>query len=74
MDILVSSNLERLLYLASGKDTELVSYLMNQLVTKGVYTVPAQVMDTIRETFDAGLPPTTRRVRLSVLPGRIVVC
>ena len=29
MDILVSSNLERLLYLASGKDTELVSYLMN---------------------------------------------
>ena len=54
MDILVSSNLERLLYLASGKDTELVSYLMNQLVTKGIYTVPAQVMDTIRETFDAG--------------------
>ena len=54
MDILVSSNLERLLYLASGKDTELVSYLMNQLVTKGIYTVPAQVMDTIRETFDVG--------------------
>ncbi len=54
MDILVSSNLERLLYLASGKDTELVSYLMNQLVTKGIYTVPEQVMDTIRETFDAG--------------------
>lgn len=54
MDILVSSNLERLLYLASSKDTELVSYLMNQLVTEGVYTVPAQVMDTIRKTFDAG--------------------
>lgn len=54
MDILVSSNLERLLYLASGKDTELVSYLMNQLVTEGVYTVPAQVMNAIRETFDAG--------------------
>ena len=54
MDILVSSNLERLLYLASGKDTELVSYLMNQLVTKGIYKVPAQVMDAIRETFDAG--------------------
>ena len=54
MDILVSSNLERLLYLASGKDTELVSYLMNQLVTKGIYTIPAQVMDTIRQTFDAG--------------------
>ena len=54
MDILVSSNLERLLYLASGKDTELVSYLMNQLVTKGIYTVPAQVMDTIRQTFEAG--------------------
>ena len=54
MDILVSSNLERLLYLASGKDTELVSYLMNQLVTKGIYTVPEQVMDTIRETFDDG--------------------
>lgn len=54
MDILVSSNLERLLYLASGKDTELVSYLMNQLVAKGIYTVPTQIMDTIRQTFDAG--------------------
>ena len=54
MDILVSSNLERLLYLASNKDAELVSYLMRQLVTEGVYTVPTQVMDTIRETFDAG--------------------
>ena len=60
MDILVSSNLERLLYLASGKDTELVSYLMKQLVVEGIYTVPAQVMDTIRESFDAGFATDTQ--------------
>ena len=37
MDILVSSNLERLLYLLSG-DTELVARLMKQLNTEGSYS------------------------------------
>ena len=50
MDILVSSNLERLLYLLSG-DTALVADLMKQLNTQGVYTVPAALLDTIQTEF-----------------------
>ena len=54
MDILVSSNLERLLYLMSGCDTRLVAQLMNQLNTEGVYTVPAAMKDAIDREFWAG--------------------
>ena len=50
MDILVSSNLERLLYLLSG-DTALVADLMNKLNTEGVYTVPAQLLEKIQKEF-----------------------
>ena len=50
MDILVSSNLERLLYLLSG-DTALVSELMAKLSTEGVYTVPASVKNAIQAEF-----------------------
>ena len=50
MDILVSSNLERLLYLLSG-DTKLVAGLMRELNTQGVYTVPAQLMEKIQSQF-----------------------
>ena len=54
MDILVSSNLERLLYYASDGDCELVASLMGQLADKGFYTVPKAVMDEIRSTFSCG--------------------
>ena len=54
MDILVSSNLERLLYYASDGDCELVASLMADLAEKGVYTVPDAVMDEIRSTFACG--------------------
>ena len=50
MDILVSSNLERLLYLLSG-DTELVASLMKQLNEEGVYTVPAELLQKIQKEF-----------------------
>ena len=50
MDILVSSNLERLLYLLSG-DTELVASLMKQLNTEGVYTVPEKLHEAIKAEF-----------------------
>ena len=53
MDILVSSNLERLLYLLSG-DTELVASLMKQLNEQGSYTVPANLLEAIQEEFWAG--------------------
>ena len=53
MDILVSSNLERLLFLLSG-DTELVASLMNQLNTQGSYTVPDTLKAAIQAEFWAG--------------------
>ena len=54
MDILVSSNLERLLYLMSGCNTELVAELMGKLNRDGVYTVPAVMKDAIDREFWAG--------------------
>ena len=50
MDILVSSNLERLLYLLSG-DASLVSDLMRQLNQEGSYTVPSQLLEKIQSLF-----------------------
>lgn len=54
MDILVSSNLERLLFYLSGEDTELVASLMAQLAEEGHYTVPAGLLDRLHETFACG--------------------
>ena len=53
MDILVSSNLERLLSLISD-DPILVSELMEKLDREGYYTVPGEVLATIRADFRAG--------------------
>ena len=53
MDILVSSNLERLLYFLS-QDTVLVASLMKQLNTEGVYTVPGELKAKMDEEFWAG--------------------
>ncbi|MFC2283270.1 MAG: threonine synthase, partial [Lachnoanaerobaculum saburreum] len=39
MDILISSNLERLIYLSCGSDGEYVKKLMKELATDGKYTV-----------------------------------
>ena len=50
MDILVSSNLERLLYLLSG-DTALVADLMKRLNTQGSYTVPTDLLAKIQGEF-----------------------
>ena len=53
MDILVSSNLERLLYLMSG-DTGLVAELMNKLNETGSYTVPETLLAKLQSQFWAG--------------------
>ena len=53
MDILVSSNLERLLYLLSG-DAGLVADMMEKLSTEGCYTVPDSLLKAIQAEFEAG--------------------
>ncbi len=54
MDILVSSNLERLLFYASNGDTSLVSGLMKALSTEGVYTLSGEPLAAIQSLFYAG--------------------
>ncbi len=53
MDILVSSNLERLLYHMSGSDT-LVRKWMGELTKTGEYQIPGDVLAAIRQSFAAG--------------------
>lgn len=54
MDILISSNLERLLYHMSGEDDKLITDLMNKLATDGKYTVSDKLISDIQKVFDAG--------------------
>ena len=54
MDILISSNLERLLYHLSGCDSERVSGWMKQLSETGRYEVDDDIKAALRELFWAG--------------------
>lgn len=47
MDILISSNLERLLYLASGKDSDKTLSLMNSLAKEGEYEITKEMKDNM---------------------------
>ena len=53
MDILVSSNLERLLFEAADRDCGLVRQWMAELAAEGRYTVPAPQLDWLRARFAA---------------------
>lgn len=54
MDILISSNLERLLYYASDGAAGFVAGLMDDLAKTGRYQVPDEVLARIQETFVCG--------------------
>lgn len=54
MDILISSNLERLLYELTGRDSERVSGWMAQLGEKGYYNIGPKLLDKISRYFWAG--------------------
>ncbi|MBE6972000.1 MAG: threonine synthase [Ruminococcaceae bacterium] len=54
MDILVSSNLERLLYLLSGCDNAYVAGLMEQLKTEGRYEITAEMLSKLHAEFECG--------------------
>ncbi len=51
MDILVSSNLERLLYLMSDCDTRFVASLMADLDSAGAYKIPAEMLSRLQSEF-----------------------
>ena len=54
MDILISSNLERLLYLMTGRDDVLIREWFGKLSSDGRYEVNADVKEKLREEFAAG--------------------
>lgn len=54
MDILISSNLERMLYYLSDGDCDLVARLMEQLSAEGSYTLPPELFAKIQRVFACG--------------------
>jgi threonine synthase len=54
MDIQVSSNFERLLFEAEGRDADAVRRHMDSLRQSGAFTLSGPVLTTIRGEFDAG--------------------
>ena len=60
MDILVSSNLERLLYHLSGNDSEEIVKLMHALKTENVYAVSDEVRRAVQQHFVGGCADDTQ--------------
>ena len=54
MDILISSNLERLLYLMTGRNDSLIREWFGKLSTEGRYEVSSEVKAKLKEEFAAG--------------------
>ena len=49
MDILISSNLERLIYLSAGRDTKATKELMKELSGQGAYTVTDEMREFLSD-------------------------
>ncbi len=54
MDILISSNLERLLYESAGRDAKVVRDWMDSLSSSGSFSIGAQRLAELKQTFAAG--------------------
>ena len=67
MDILISSNLERLLYLLCDEDSEKLCSLMEQLKQEGKYSIDPAMLERLQAEFAAGCcseGETRRTIRL----------
>ncbi len=76
MDILISSNLERLLYYASGRDSGAVSALMQSLRKEGNYLIGGDIAARVEGLFEAGACDErgTRNTILSVYEESKYLC
>lgn len=54
MDILISSNVERLLYYISGKNNEYIAKIMKSFKETGEYRVTEEMLKILKEEFSAG--------------------
>jgi len=61
MDILVSSNLERLLWMISEKDTRRVKELMNSLKEKGYYRIDSETKEKLKDFYGGFAPQEESR-------------
>ena len=59
MDILISSNLERLLFEITGKDSEKVKEWMKELNTEGKYSVDKETLKALQRLFVGGFADET---------------
>ncbi|MBB3998815.1 threonine synthase [Aureimonas pseudogalii] len=60
MDIEISSNFERLLFDAGGRDVDALRSMMQQLQQSRAFTIPEATLDAIRAEFDAGRTSETQ--------------
>ena len=76
MDILVSSNLERLLYKLSDNNDEVVRDLMNKLKTDGVYEVTPEIKSRIQDDFYGGFSDeaTTKATIKNLFDAKSYLC
>lgn len=63
MDILISSNLERLLYEITEHNSELINMWMSNLKKDGIYSVDAETKKKISEIFWAGYTDETETLK-----------
>lgn len=63
MDILISSNLERLLFELSGRDPAKVGEWMERLATEGRYEIPKEAIDTLQSLFYGGFADREETLR-----------
>lgn len=61
MDILISSNLERLLYSISGESPEVVRGLMDGLKTKGIYEISPEMKSRLKDFYGGYASETQTR-------------
>jgi len=61
MDILVSSNLERLLWVISGRDAQQVKELMNSLKEKGYYRINSETKEKLKDFYGGFAPQEESR-------------
>lgn len=54
MDILISSNLERMLYILSGGDAEYIAKIQSELSSKGRFEVTSEIRQKMQELFYGG--------------------
>lgn len=77
MDIQLSSNFERALWIAMDRDTETVSQLQSELSENGKYTLMEQGLKKLRERFTAkacGREEALSEMRTILAESDVVIC